>query len=362
MIERKGLGRRVGAQGEGSAGTGCTGLVDVAYHDDLKEVQGDAAVMALLSPGPASAPFDRLEWWRLLVEEADILPLIAVARAGETRAVLPLARKGRRIEGLVNWYSFRLAPLVTPGADAAQLLGALAADLAGQSPHITLFPLPDENGESTALQAAFRAAGWAVFRERCDENHVLPVDGRSYVDYLAARPGPLRTTLKRKAGKVAISIETHFNPQSWDAYEAIYAQSWKPEEGSPAFLRRFAEAEGAAGRLRLGIARADGVPVAAQFWTVEGGTAFIHKLAHTEASKPLSPGTTLSAALFEHVIDVDRVSLVDFGTGTDGYKRDWMEAMRPRYRLEMLRPRWPGCWPRLARLTAKRLVSRQAPA
>ena len=336
--------------------------MNVAYHDDLKEVQGDAAVMALLSPGPASSPFDRLEWWRLLVEEADILPLIAVAGIGTARAILPLARSGRRIDGLVNWYSFRLAPLVTDGADAAQLLGALAADLAGQSPHITLFPLPDEHGETTMLQTAFRQAGWAVFREQCDENHVLPVNGRSFADYLAARPGPLRTTLKRKAGKVGVTIETRFNPESWAAYEAIYAQSWKPEEGSPAFLRRFAEAEGAAGRLRLGIARADGVPVAAQFWTVEGGTAFNHKLAHVETSKSLSPGTTLSAALFEHVIDVDRVSLVDFGTGTDGYKRDWMEAMRPRYRLEMLRPGWPGCWPRLARLTAKRLVSRQVPA
>ncbi|WP_295633665.1 GNAT family N-acetyltransferase [Novosphingobium sp.] len=337
-------------------------LVNVAYHDDLKEVQGDAALMALLSPGPDSTPFDRLEWWRLLVEEADILPLIAVAQAGKARAVLPLTRKARRVEGLVNWYSFRLAPLVTPGADAATLIGALATDLAGQSPHIMLFPLPDENGEATLLQTAFRQAGWAVFREPCDENHVLPVNGRSFADYLAARPGPLRTTLKRKASKVAVSIETRFNPDSWAAYEAIYAQSWKPEEGSPAFLRRFAEAEGAAGRLRLGLARADGVPVAAQFWTVEGGTAFIHKLAHTEASKPLSPGTTLSAALFEHVIDVDRVNLVDFGTGTDGYKRDWMEAMRPRYRLEMLRPGWPGNWPRLARLLAKRLVSRQTPA
>jgi hypothetical protein len=33
----------------------------------------------------------------------------------------------------------------------------------------------------------------------CDVNHVLEVGGRSYAEYLAARPGPLRTTLKRKA-------------------------------------------------------------------------------------------------------------------------------------------------------------------
>jgi CelD/BcsL family acetyltransferase involved in cellulose biosynthesis len=68
--------------------------------------------------------------------------------------------------------------------------------------------------------------------------------------------------------------------------------------------------------------------VAAQFWTVDGGTAWIHKLAHLDSAKPLSAGTTLSAALFAHVIDRDRVTWVDFGTGDDPYKRDWMEQVR----------------------------------
>ena len=151
---------------------------------------------------------------------------------------------------------------------------------------------------------------------------------------LAGRPGALRTTLKRKAKKVEVEILDQFDPAAWAAYEAIYGESWKPEEGDPPLLRRFAEAEGAAGRMRLGIARANGEAVAAQFWTVEDGTAYIHKLAHRESAKPLSAGTTLSAALFEHVIDRDGVSLVDFGTGDDPYKRDWMELVRPRYRLD----------------------------
>jgi CelD/BcsL family acetyltransferase involved in cellulose biosynthesis len=333
-------------------------LISIDYHDDLKEVQADAQLAALLAAPAADAPFDRLEWWQGLVEECDIFPFIAVARDGDSRAVLGMYRVKRQIVALANWYSFRIKPIVSPGADADRLLDALARDLTGEAPHIMLAPLPDEQGETTRLAAAFRRAGWLVFREQCDVNHVLRVQGRSYAEFLDGRPGQVRTTLKRKAAKVSVAIETVFNPDSWLAYEAIYAKSWKPEEGSPAFLRRFAEAEGAAGRLRLGIARADGEPVAAQFWTVEAGTAFIHKLAHTEASKPLSPGTTLSAALFAHVIDHDRVELVDFGTGNDGYKRDWMEEVRPRYRLEMLRPGWPGNWPTIARLMLRSLAGR----
>lgn len=324
-------------------------VIVVTYHDDLNEVQGDAALAALLSAPNAAAPFDRIDWWRDLAKHCDMVPLIAVARNGQQRAVLPLLRQGRSIVALANWYTFRVAPPLTQGADAAALLAALAGDLAGEAPRITLSPLPDENGEATLLEQAFRKSGWTVFRRQCDVNHVLTVAGRSFAEYMEGRPGALRTTLKRKAGKVELRVETAFDPASWAAYEAVYAQSWKPEEGSPAFLRAFAKAEGAVGRLRMGLAFADGVPVAAQFWTVEHGTAFIHKLAHSEASKPLSPGTTLSAALFEHVIDRDRVSMVDFGTGNDPYKRDWMEQVRPRFELEMYRPGWPGNWPRIVR-------------
>ena len=65
----------------------------------------------------------------------------------------------------------------------------------------------------------------------------------------------------------------------------------------------------------LGIARHEGKPIAAQFWTVENGVAYIHKLAHLEEAKPLSAGTVLTAALMAQVIDRDRATLVDFGTG-----------------------------------------------
>jgi hypothetical protein len=214
---------------------------------------------------------------------------------------------------------------------------------------VVLSKLADEDGTATRLERAFRRAGWIVLREPCDSNHVLPVAGRSYADYLAGRPGALRTTLKRKAKKVAVEVLTSFAGEAWEAYERVYGDSWKPEEGDPGLLRRFAEAEGAAGRLRLGLARHEGAVVAAQFWTVEDSTAYIHKLAHLESAKPLSAGTTLSAALFEHVIDRDRVEWVDFGTGDDPYKRDWMEQVRPRFRLTCLRRGDPRNWAKIAR-------------
>ena len=183
---------------------------------------------------------------------------------------------------------------------------------------------------------------------------MLAVGGRSYAEFLSNRPGPLRTTLKRKAGKVSCTIHYAVTDDIWAAYQAVYVASWKPGEGSPAFLKRFARAEAAAGRLRLGIAEIEGQPVAAQLWTIEAGTAFIHKLAHREDAKAHSPGTVLAAALFAEAIDRDGAAWIDFGTGDDPYKRDWMDDIRPRYRIDALRPGAPRAWPALAKALLRR--------
>lgn len=333
-------------------------LVTVEYHDNLAFVQSDPALAALLAEPSAAAPFDRLGWWQGLERLCGLRPLVAVARAGDARAVLPLMRSGRELTALANWYTFRWCPIVSPGCNPLPLLTSLAAALKGKARRLSLGPLPGEGGTATALETAFRATGWRVWREACDTNHVLPVNGRSFADYLAGRPGPLRSTLKRKAAGIETQVLDTFDAVAWDAWEELYADSWKPAEGYPAFLRAFAEAEGRAGRLRFGLALADGKPVAGQVWTVEAGTAFIHKLAYRESARALSPGTVLSAALFRHVIDRDRVELIDFGTGDDAYKRDWMESQRPRYRLSMVRPGHPANWPLMARRTLARLAAR----
>lgn len=318
-----------------------------SYHDRVNVLQGTNA----------ASPFDRAEWFALLADSG-LTPLIATV-GDDPMAALALTRANGRIEPLRNWYSFTWRPLLPEGQEGDVMLTELGRSLKTQAHRVTLWPVPDEDGSATRLETAFRSAGWQVVRKQCDHNHVSPVNGRSFAEYWASRPGQMRTTLKRKAKKVSIELLTHFNPVAWADYESVYAASWKPEEGDPALLRRFAEQEGAAGRLRLGIARADGLAVAGQFWTVEHGTAYIHKLAHCEEAKPLSAGTTLSAALFEHVIDRDRVTLVDFGTGDDPYKRDWMELDRPRYRIDALDPRQPRAWPALMKRVLARLLPRR---
>ena len=327
-------------------------MIETRYHDTVNVLQ---ELLEDSFAGKPRAPFDRAEWYALLAQTG-LIPLIATASDGKQDAMLALTVTNGHLSPLRNWYSFTWRALAPEGETGDQMLGEIAKQLKKRAHRVTLEPVPEEDGSATRLSDTFRKAGWRVEVTQCDTNHVLYVEGRSFEEYWSTRPGRLRTTLKRKAKKVETQILSHFDAELWSKFEDIYKASWKPNEDQPDMLREFALQEGHAGRLRLGIAWDKDIPVAAQFWTVENGTAYIHKLAHLESAKKLSAGTTLSAALFKKVIDEDCVKIVDFGTGTQSYKADWMEATRPRYKIDCFNLSAPRAWLDLARLTARRLA------
>lgn len=321
------------------------------YHDNLLSAKN--AARGGLDRDRQASLFDRFEWLDTLHRIAlrDRQPLLVRAHDGNTDVWMPLMQQGSSHHvALANWYSFTWRPIFGSSYDEAtrmSLLRQLAQTARERTRRLTLTPVPDEDGSASLIATAFEASGWVVQMTECDENHYLVLNGRSFDEYWKTRPGQLKNTVKRKGkkGVVAINIESEFSEGNWRDYEKVYARSWKPHEGSPAFLKQLAQQEAVAGYLRLGLAYIDGQPVAAQFWTVENGVALIHKLAHDERHLAASPGTLLSAAIFQHVIDIDKVNEIDFGTGSDGYKREWMEAVRPRYRLDLFWPRHVANWP-----------------
>jgi hypothetical protein len=325
------------------------------YHDNFLTAQ--AAARGVLDREAQPCLFDRLDWLEQLHRIAlrDRAPLMLRAQNGDGEMWMPLmAQTAGHHVALANWYNFTWRPIFARVDDEVERLALLrqaAMSARARTRRLTLAPVPDEDQSASHIAAAFRAIGWVVAMEKCDDNHHLRLGGRSFDAYWQSRPGQLRNTVKRKGRKGVVStrIETGFTEAGWCDYERVYARSWKPHEGSPEFLKQLALLEGQAGCLRLGLAYIDGKPVAAQFWTVEKGVALIHKLAHDERFLEFSPGTLLSAALFQYVIDVDQVEEIDFGTGSDGYKRDWMEAVRPRYRLDLFWPNHIANWPLIVR-------------
>lgn len=334
------------------------------YHDNFQSVQAVAGEK--LGRADQRSLFDRLEWLRHLHELClpGHKPLIVQSAEGDAQAWLFLMKKGLgRYAALANWYNFTYRPIFAGDYDEVTklaLLASIAKTLSSHSHRVEIAPVPEEDLTASLTERAFEQAGWLVFKSKADDNHILSVNGRTFDQYWADRPGRLRNTVRRKAKKniVSIRIETEFSEEHWDDYLDVYAKSWKPEEGNPDFLKNLAKREAEAGCLRLGLAYIDGRPVAAQFWTVENDEALIHKLAHIEEATKSSPGTLLSVAMFQRVIDVDRVKIVDFGTGNDSYKREWMEDVRPRYRLEMFWPNNPLSWLSILRYYMSALVGK----
>ncbi len=324
------------------------------YHDNFLTAQ--AVARGILDRECQQCLFDRLDWFENLHRIAlrENAPLLLRASNEGQEIWLPLMQTGFRQYGaLANWYNFTWRPIFAGRYDEVTklaLLREVAMKARDHAISLSLAPLPDEDGSASLTATAFEQAGWTVFREISDENHYLDVAGRSFDQYWQGRPSRLKNTVKRKAKAdiVHIRIETEFSEASWQDYERVYAKSWKPSEGTPEFLKSIAQQEGLAGTLRLGLAYIDGQPVAAQFWTCENGTALIHKLAHDEDYIQASAGTLLSAALFQYAIDVDRVDHIDFGTGNDAYKSEWMDAVRPRYKLHIYWPNHMANWPKIA--------------
>src|SRR3546814_15192047 len=125
----------------------------------------------------------------------------------------------------------------------------MARLLRERSTHISLRPVPDENGSIDLLTRAFRSAGWAVFARAVDHHHFLDVGERDFDSYWDARPGALRSTVDRKMAKFPVDLEINdrFSPDLGKVSEADYENIWQLEEFSFSFLRTISAQEGEAG-------------------------------------------------------------------------------------------------------------------
>lgn len=308
--------------------------------------------------------FDRIDWLEALHRLCmhDSVPHILSATDDKAQAWLFLVESGEhKRTAIANWYSFAFRPVFTGDPSPEQrvrLIEKIARDLARDAAQLNLYPVLADDGTSALFLSAFRKAGWITVGRPMGINHYLNVGGRDFDAYWAGRPGKLRSTVRRKMRGTTLTFE--INPMMtdalWDDYAAVYRRSWKPSEPSLDFLRHIAKREGDAGTLRLGFAREDGFPVATQLWTVENGVALIHKLAHDQGADGMSPGTLLSYHMFRAAIDEDKVKLIDYGTGDNPYKTEWMEAQRPLYRIDCFNPRFSSAWLPAARTAISKLV------
>jgi CelD/BcsL family acetyltransferase involved in cellulose biosynthesis len=291
-------------------------------------------------------------WFRANAEAA-LAPgaepaFVAMSDADGPAALIPM-QQGSRPEwiSLTTPYTCLFQPLLRPGGDRAlsRRVGAAFGGLARRWPVTRLEALDPSWPELPAFRAGLAASGVVVGSFAHFGNWYEPVqDG--WEGYLAARPGELRQTIRRKTRAVArdpaLRLELVRDPAAFGpalaAYEAVYARSWKQPEPFPAFNRTLFTALGDTGALRLALMWWGEAPVAAQYWTVFRGRGSVLKLAHDEAARAVSPGTVLTAHAIQDLIEQDGVTEVDFGRGDDAYKCKWAGSRRQRIGLVAFNP------------------------
>lgn len=315
----------------------------------------------LLSRGGGASFFHTLPWYRNFVqcvlasnERVRIFTVDTAGNDGSARAVLLMRCSGSngKLSGLSNYYTSLFGPVLDPGEpDVQGVLDALASAIARDKVRwgtIDLHPLAVDAPVFSALVNAFRNAGLAVQTYFCFGNWYSQVGGRSYAEYFETLPSQVKNTVTRKRkqleklkSRIVVCLDEAGLEEGMRAYEQIYAVSWKVPEPYPHFITGLCRTCAGLGWLRLGIVYVDEQPVAAQIWIVHAGIAAIYKLAYDERFAKLSAGSILTAHLMQHAIDIDKVHEVDYLTGDDAYKKDWMSNRRERWGIIAFNLRTP---------------------
>ena len=284
-------------------------------------------------------------WFENLLEhgldEDQSILLACVLEGDDVLALLPLShRGGGNYHGLKHLYS-SLFSLLLAREHQGEVVNCLARGLQQLPAHfLQLDPVAQDDQNLQPLQKAMESSGFSCERYFRFHNWFHRVEGKSFADYMAARPSRVRNTVFRKQRKLEREHGYHIRLYSGDElqqgladYNTVYNASWKAHELYDAFISGLAKRFAEAGWLRLAVLYICDQPAAAQFWFVAHGKASIFKLAYDEAWKRYSPGSILIAYLMEYVIDTDKVEEIDFLTGNDAYKQEWMSQRRDRFRL-----------------------------
>ena len=254
---------------------------------------------------------DDSEWYYRFerhVSSTDDHRCVGYARStdGKDEILLPTlsTRRSRlfsQLESLDNYYSVDYRPICSTFAAQALIEPLLRQLLEYKNPDLVWLRALDPLATETCnIIHALKSLRWHPYISAQQINWTHDLKG-NFENYIASRSGRLRNTLRRKTAKLmAISgmrLTVHHGAEDLEeavnAYNQVYAMSWKMPEPYPEFVPELIRAVAGRGQLRLGILRLNAVPVAAHFWIVKRKTAFIYKLAHDKAFDSYSPGTVL---------------------------------------------------------------------
>lgn len=320
--------------------------------------------------------FDSVEWFRCLVDGqifANSEPRI-YASGDEDGACcfvfLVADHATKTLSSMTNFYTMEFRPVFTNENNRGpRLVSDIFAFIANETPRwetVNLRLMYEGAEDTAALVEGLGAAGFHASPYFMFENFFETLGGKTFADYYADRSSRVKNTIKRREKKLAkshefsIRILREFDDGAIDDYNAVYANSWKDAEEFPDFIREMCRMCATLGILRMGILYVDGKPVAAQLWIISGRKAVIYKLAYDEAFREFSVGSILTRDMLEHVLEQDNADEIDYGVGSENYKKDWMNQTRTLIGIEAFNRRTLAGKIRILKSRAGKLLKKPA--
>lgn len=246
----------------------------------------------------------------------------------------------RHLRSLTNFYSIHYSNIRTQEHFDSSAWVCLANFLADEAPgwhSLDLrYILPSDQTIGTLVHH-LESRNYSFHRHPLYENWYQPTRGISFKHYYMSRPSRVRNTITRKSRKLRKQwqIEIRIFPSNEHTleaglsdYQTVYSRSWKQQEKFPEFIPELARTCNRLGILLIGVLYLDGQAAATQFWITTKPRAYIYKLAYAEEYAASSPGSILSEALFESVMEQCQPDEIDYGIGSESYKKDWMDEQR----------------------------------
>lgn len=299
----------------------------------------------LLFSGEHVGFFSSVMWYQnwldtVLLQKNEQAVFLNYTKSQQLKLLLPVKINNSCLDSLANYYSPLFHLLSSTDIEQESCLQDFFSELKNLPlswDRITLRAMKQEH--VFLLLPLLKGVGIPAIPFYCFANWYLEVNQRSFDEYFSGLASRVKNTVTRKTKKfnrldgarVEIVVEGQALEKGIKAFESVYSLSWKGDETYPEFISGLMKIASRQGGLRLGLAYLNDEAVAAQLWIVADNTAYIYKLAYDEKYKKLSIGSILTATLMRHVVDVDKVDYVDYLSGDDAYKKEWMSHRRERW-------------------------------
>ncbi len=316
---------------------------------------------ALLSESAADTIFLTWEWlhsWWKHLSGGRMLRILTVRRGGELVGFAPFAlRRGLhpllppRISflgsGIVG--SDYLDVVAKKGSEE-EVLEALADPLARLRASIELRGVRAEGTGVARLTAALSGRGFKAFQTQSEPCPYIPLEGRSWDEYLGSLGSEHRYNFKRRLRNLQKESDFRFERISAEERRReamailldLHDRRWKERGGSDAFSSRevlFFHEEVSRialdrGWLRLFILWVGGEPAAALYGLRYRGTFSFYQSGFDPRFAPRSVGLVTMGLTIQSAIE-ESAEEFDFLHGDEAYKSLWARNRRELVRLEL---------------------------